>query len=82
MQPIRFEGYESILGAPVGWNEAEQGPCEGLPIIRMDGACVSVWKPTLVERLRIMFGENIQLHVVSGVTQPPVALLTTNLREA
>lgn len=74
MKPIDFPGRETILGAPADWDEAQHGPCEGLPIIRQDGACVSLWEATPEERAAIAAGANIWLHVHSGRTQPPVGL--------
>lgn len=74
MRAIDFPGRTAILGAPQGWDEAKHGPCEGLPIIRQDGACVSLWEATPEERAAIAAGANIWLHVHSGQTQPPVGL--------
>lgn len=74
MKPIDFPGREAILGAPADWDEAQHGPCEGLPIIRQDGVCVSLWEATPEERDAIAAGANIWLHVHSGRTQPPVGL--------
>lgn len=82
MTPMRFDGFTKILGAPTQWNEDKYGPCDGLPVACNDSLCVSVWKLTWGERFRILFGENIQLQVCSGQTQPPVALHVTNVRES
>lgn len=36
--------------------------------------CVSLWRPSLLERLSILFYGNVWLAVLSGATQPPVAV--------
>ena len=74
MEPVRFKGYETILGAPQNWDENAYGPCAGLPIARAYDTCISVWRPTWRERLKFLFGANIILRVASGRTQPPVSL--------
>jgi len=74
MTPVKFDGYDVVLGAPPDWDEVQHGPCIGLPVMRGPETCTSVWKPTIAERLRILFGGNIQLTVAAGGTQPPVAL--------
>lgn len=82
MRPMKFTGYEVVLGAPKGWDDTAFGPCDGLPIRRDErGSCISVWKLTWRERLAIFLGANIMLDVHSGPTQPPVALRTTRSPE-
>ncbi len=83
MKPIRFPGFDIVLGAPKDWNEARLGPCAGLPVRRTrNGLCQSVWKPTLRERLRFLFGGKIILSVHSGRSQPPVSLAVGFIPEA
>lgn len=74
MKPALFEGHDLVLGAPAGWDAEKHGPCEGLPIMREKGICTSLWEPNAWERGAIACGANIWLHVVSGMTQPPVSL--------
>lgn len=74
MNPISFPEQQKVLGAPVGWDEKVNGPCIGLPVAVIDGACKSVWEPTPQERAAIAGGANILLSVISGQTQPPVWL--------
>lgn len=75
MTPTRFNGVDTVLGAPPDWNEADHGPCEGLPIMRRDGVCISRWSLTWKERFQVLFGKAVYCHVASGQTQPPVALI-------
>ena len=75
MKPLDFEGADTILGAPPGWDKEKHGPCEGLPIMRRDGVCISCWKLTWREKLKVIFGGYVFCHVASGETQPPIALV-------
>lgn len=72
--PFYWKGAEAILGAPSNWDVERDGPCLGLPIVRHNNCCVSIWKPTPCERLLIAYGGNIVVWVHSGVTQPPVSI--------
>lgn len=74
MRPVLFEGHDVVLGAPEGWDEKTHGPCDGLPIMRENGSCISMWQLTNKERAAIAAGAHVRLHVVSGATQPPVML--------
>ena len=72
MRPIKFEGFNAILGAPPGWDVDEDGVCEGLPVCRKNGHVYSCWKPSLTERIALIFGKPITLIIANAVTQPPV----------
>lgn len=74
MKPVKFAEFQKILGAPKTWNEAVDGPCEGLPVAVHAGVVYSVWRPTLLERLKLMSGAKVRMAVYSGTTQPPVWL--------
>ncbi len=74
MMPIHFDGAETLLNPPKGWDAAANGPCVVLPIRRADGACESRWRLSWRERLRVLLGRPVVLSVASGATQPPVAL--------
>ena len=75
MKPETFPGVDVVLGAPENWDESKHGECEGLPIMKRDGICISCWSMTWRERFSILFGQRIMVHVASGETQPPIALL-------
>lgn len=80
MRPIKFAGYNKVLVAPPGWDK-NRGECVDLHTYNSGGVSMSVWKPTWRERLRILFGDNIQLDVVSGETQPPAKVSVTTYGE-
>lgn len=82
MKPALFEGHDIVLGAPAGWDAEKNGGCQGLPIMRDRGACVSLWEASPEERISIAGGANIWLTVVSGQTQPPVSLRVGRIPEA
>lgn len=46
--------------------------CASLHVWSDGKQCVSCWKPTIKERLNILFGGKVWLGVLSGKTQPPV----------
>jgi hypothetical protein len=71
MQPIPFPQANRNLGRPPNMTEEE---CESLPVLTDGKVCVSLWKPTLKERLSILFFGRIWLFVFSGGSQPPVAI--------
>lgn len=48
-----------------------------LPAIYTNGRIISCWKPSFIERIKILFGQNIWLHI-KGSTQPPVLLDVNN----
>ena len=71
MEPIKFKESNKTLLKPEGVSDAE---CGSLPVHVADGTLVSCWKPTIRERLSILFFGRVWLWVWSGETQPPVAL--------
>lgn len=83
LRPIETEFTSSTLGRPKGWDNS-QGECVGLPVAIDPGdvypTFYSWWKPTLKDRIKILFGFNIRLALVSG-THPPVSLEVENTKE-
>lgn len=69
MKPIDFPQSTKVLQRPSTMAESE---CQSLHVWNDGKQCVSCWKPTLGERIRIAFGGNVWLGVLSGKTQPPV----------
>ena len=65
-----------MLGAPVGWDQAEL-PCGALPITRTHvgdlPAVVSCWRPSVEELAVLNSGDFIALWGL-GATMPPVML--------
>ena len=69
MKPIYFEQYTKVLQKPGTLSDAE---CGVLPVWNDGKQCLPCWKPTIKERIMILFGGNVWLGVLSGKTQPPV----------
>ncbi len=69
MKPIDFPQASKTLGSPA---DILDGSCDPLIVFSDGKQCVSKWKPTFWERIKILFGQNIYLGVRSGGTQPPV----------
>ncbi len=75
MKPVPTSNTTTVLGAPRDWDASRYGPCEGLPVTKSDGVFYSWWKPSLRERLALLFGCNVRL-CLTGVSHPPVILDT------
>lgn len=70
MKPIKFKEATKVLQKPSTMTDAE---CASLHVWTDGKECVSCWKPTIKERVRILFGGKIYLGILSGCsTQPPV----------
>lgn len=69
MKPTDFKQSTKVLQRPSTMAESE---CQSLPVWCDGKQCVSAWKPSIRERLNILFGGNVWLGVMSGKTQPPV----------
>lgn len=82
MRPIKFTGYERVLAEPVDWDPKKQGECVGLPVTSVGDATLSVWKLTLLERLKLLFGFKLVVSVVAGGrTQPPIGFDVLRVEE-
>jgi len=71
MQPISFKESNKTLGKPQGWTDEQ---CSPLPVFSDGKQCISLWKPTIKERLSILFFGRVWLWVWTGATQPPVSI--------
>lgn len=69
MKPTDFKQSTKVLQRPSTMAESE---CQSLPVWCDGKQCVSAWKPSIRERLNILFGGKVWLGVLSGNTQPPV----------
>ena len=69
MTPIEFKGQTLVLRKPAGMSDEE---CSPLPIARLDDTCVSCWRMSWRERLKVLWTGRVWLGVLSGQTQPPV----------
>lgn len=73
MKPIRAKHLtESLQGGP----KEEYGTLNDvsdLPVRRVGNTVVSCWRPSLLERLSILFCGRVWLHIL-GTTHSPVSL--------
>lgn len=69
MKPIKFKEATKVLQRPATMTDAE---CASLHVWSDGNQCVSCWKPSIKERVRILCFGNVYLGVMSGSTQPPV----------
>lgn len=69
MKPIDFTQSTKVLQRPSTMAESE---CQSLPVWSDGKQCVSCWKASFGERIRILFTGKVWLGVHSGKTQPPV----------
>ncbi len=76
MRPIDFKQSTKVLQRPSTMTQSE---CGSLHVWNDGKQCVSCWKPTFIERIKILFGGNIWLGVLSGKTQPPVFISGMNI---
>lgn len=69
MKPKYFEQATKELQRPACMTDEE---CGSLPVYTDGKQCVSCWKPSIRERVRILLGRPVWLGVISGRTMPPV----------
>jgi hypothetical protein len=72
MEPTAFKESNITLHRPQDMTAEE---CSPLSVFSNGRECISCWKPSLRERISILLFGKVWLYVVSGYTQPPVALL-------
>ena len=73
MKPIKFKEQIGTLLRPADMTDEECGP---LPIFSDGKQIVSCWKPSLLDKIRLIIFGKIWLSVLSEITQPPVWLDT------
>lgn len=69
MKPIDFPQSTKVLQRPSNMTEKE---CSPLHVWSDGEQCVSCWKASFIERLKILFTGKVWLGVKYGATQPPV----------
>ena len=74
MKPINFPEANKTLRAP---SQKSDHQIDELRIFNYRERCISLWKPTLKERLSILLFGRVWLDILSGETQPPVAIVGT-----
>ena len=77
MQPVPFNGMNTVLRAPDNWDAELRGECVPLPVMRTEyGSCVSAWRPDADDLAKLNEGGWIFMHVFSGATMPPIAVVS------
>lgn len=76
MKPIDFKQSTKVLQRS---SEVTDDWCASLHVWSDGMQCVSCWKPSLSERILLVFGGKVWLGVASGSTQPPVFLSGKNV---
>ena len=69
MKPINFKESNGILGKPKGMTDEE---CKPLNVWTDGVDCITCWRPSPKERLKILLGQPIWVAMRSGSTQPPM----------
>lgn len=72
MKPVKFSYANAVLKPPPDLGHGEV--CDDLPIHRGTGELISCWKPTLRERISLLFGGFVWLGVRSKHSQPAMWL--------
>jgi hypothetical protein len=70
MEPIKFKESNKTLQKPESMTDEE---CLPLEVFTNGNECISKWKFSFKERIRILFGCNLWIYIFSGQTQPPIA---------
>ena len=78
MKPIDFPQSTKVLQRPETMTDAE---CTSLHVWNDGKQCISKWRPTMWERIKILFGQDIWLGVIAGKTQPPVFIAAERVFE-
>lgn len=75
MVPATPPGANIVYSKPADWDEATQGPCEDLAVIKKDGFISSIWKPDEAELAALNNGGYVLL-VIASNELPPVSIGT------
>jgi hypothetical protein len=78
MKPIDFPQSTKVLQKPGTMTDEE---CASLHVWSDGKQCVSKWHLSPWERVKVLFGQDIWLGVMSGKTQPPVFLAAERVFE-
>lgn len=71
MIPSNFKESNRILKKP---NALTDNECGDLNVYTNGRECISLWKPSLRERISILIHGNVWLSIHTGQSQPPVWL--------
>ncbi len=73
MNSVTFKEQNGVLGKPPDMTDAE---CGSLPVFKDGQNCISCWEPTDAEIEDIIKTRRIYILLLSGPTQPPMAVST------
>lgn len=71
MEAVRICGANKVFAKPSDWNEAIDGPCDDLHVLKTETQMRSAWHPTNEEIDALMAGE-VVLIAVFGQALPPL----------
>ena len=74
MKPITFPQSNTTLNKPLNMTDDE---CSPLAVYRDGKQCISCWKMSWKERISALLFGRTWVWVLSGNTQPPIALEAT-----
>lgn len=69
LTPTEFPEANGVLAAPPSMDD-----CSDLHVFRDGHECISCWTLSWRARVALLLGGKVWLRVMSGMTQPPVAL--------
>jgi hypothetical protein len=69
MKPARFKQMNAIYSKPDSMTDQE---CESLPAWRDDRFCVSKWKMSLWEKIKLLFGASLWVYIWQPNGPPPI----------
>lgn len=72
-EPTTFPEANKILARPASMTDEE---CVSLPVFTDGQTCISRWQPSADDLERLVRGAPIWVWVISGATQPPIAITT------
>jgi hypothetical protein len=71
MESIDFKESNKTLTKPEDWTDEE---CQSLKVYNDGKHSISCWKPTIIERIKLLFTGKIWVFVWYGNTSPPICI--------
>jgi hypothetical protein len=76
VKPTQFPEQNGTLSGGPGSVYGTEDDVQDLPVHRGEGMVISCWRPSLGDRLRLLFGGKVWLYVLTERTHAPVTLTT------
>ena len=76
MKASQFPEQNGTLCGGPGSLYGTEDDVQDLPVHRGEGMVISCWRPSLTDRLRLLFGGNLWLYVLTAKTRAPVTMTT------